>query len=134
MKYKNIRSMAHNWSHSFMSDNNYIDGRPVYEDIYRMARAHRGNKVVISWIPPVIDESVELTHRVQKCIEAYRATLAEHLRRHQVDICALVEFRTEVYVAENSQMHVRAFVRDDRGREHVSFVWDTPVAHFPASG
>lgn len=123
MKYKPIRSMAHNWSHSFMSEMNYVDGDFVYKDVYKLARERRGEKVVINWIPAHSDDFLGLPPRVQKCAEAYRAALAEHLRRHRIDASALKIFRTEVYVAKNFQMYVRAFVVDDRNKEHVAFVW-----------
>lgn len=123
MKYKLIRSMAHNWSHSFMSGINYVDDAFVFEDVYRLARAQSGEKVIINWIPAGGEAPRYLPPRVQKCIEAYRAGLAEHLRRHHVDASALKTFRTEVYVAEDFRMYVRAFVIDDRDKEHVAFVW-----------
>jgi hypothetical protein len=123
MKYKLIRSMAHNWSHSFMSEMNYVDGAFVYEDVYKLARERRGEKVIINWIPADSEVSRDLPSRVQKCAEAYWAGLSEHLRRHHVDASALKIFRTEVYVAENFRMYVRAFVIDDRDKEHVAFVW-----------
>jgi hypothetical protein len=123
MKYKLIRSMAHNWSHSFMSGMNYVDDAFVFEDVYKLARERRGEKVIISWIPADGEDSRDLPPRVQHCVEAYRAGLAEHLRRHHVDASALTTFRTEVYVAENFRMYVRAFVIDDRDKEHVAFVW-----------
>jgi hypothetical protein len=123
VKYKLICSMAHNWSHSFMSDMNYVDGGFVYEDVYKLAREKCGGKVVINWIPATTDELSEFPRRVTECIVAYRASLAEHLLRHKIDASALIEFRTEIYVAENFQMYVRAFVLDDRQKEHVAFIW-----------
>jgi hypothetical protein len=54
---------------------------------------------------------------------AYRAGLAGHLVRHNIDAAALIEFRTEVYVADDFRMYVRAFVLDDRKKEHITFVW-----------
>lgn len=106
-----------------MSDMNYVDGGFVYEDMYAMAREQRGEKVIISWIPATNEELFGFPPRVRKCVMAYRVGLAEHLRHHSIDAAALVEFRTEVYVAENFQMYVRAFVLDDRNREHIAFVW-----------
>jgi len=123
VKYKLICSMAHNWSHSFMSDMNYVDGGFVYEDVYKLAREKCGGKVVINWIPATTDELSEFPLRVTECIVAYRASLAEHLLRNKIDASALIEFRTEIYVAENFQMYVRAFVLDDRQKEHVAFIW-----------
>ncbi|WP_288379983.1 hypothetical protein [uncultured Massilia sp.] len=123
MKYKLIRSMAHNWSHSFMSEMNYVDGAFVYEDVYRLARERRGEKVMVDWMPAGDENAGDFPPRVRQCVDAYRAGLAEHLRRHHIDASALKLFRTEVYVAENFRMYVRAFVIDDRDEEHVAFVW-----------
>lgn len=33
------------------------------------------------------------------------------------------EMRTEVYVAKNYRVYVRSYMLDDRGKEHVQFVW-----------
>jgi len=123
MKYKLIRSMAHNWSHSFMSAMNYVDGAFVCEDVYSLARKQRGEKVIINWIPAAEDLQT-LPLRVQQSALAYRAGLAEHFRRHRVDASAIKMFRTEVYVAENFRMYVRAVVIDDRDKQHVAFVWN----------
>lgn len=123
MKYKLIRAMAHNWSHSFMSENNYVDGGFVFEDIHELARERRGNKVIIDWIGANGANMPCLPSRVLQCVQAYRAALPEHLARLRVDAAALRIFRTEVYVAANFQMLVRAYVVDDRNKEHVAFVW-----------
>lgn len=106
-----------------MSNMNYLDDGFVYEDMYAMARERHGSKVIIRWIPATSEELIGFPSRVIKSVMAYRAGLEEHLRRHSIDAAALIEFRTEVYVAENFQMHVRAFVVDDRKREHISFIW-----------
>jgi len=123
MKYKLIRSMVHNWSHSFMSGMNYVDGRFVFEDVYDLARERRGEKVTISWIPIRTEELFGHTPRVLECIRAYRRDLEKHLLRHQVDARARTDLRTEVWMAENFRMYVRAYALDDRGKEHTAFVW-----------
>ncbi|MES2015078.1 MAG: hypothetical protein V4484_01175 [Pseudomonadota bacterium] len=103
---------------------NYVDAGFVFEDVFQMARERRGAKVIINWIPATCEELFGFPPRVRKCVLAYRAGLAEHLSRHSIDAAALVEFRTEVYVAENFRMYVRAVVLDDRKKEHVAFVWN----------
>jgi len=123
VKYKAIRAMSHNWSHSFMSGMNYIDGRYVFEDLHDLARRRRGEKIVISWIPRRDLELFRLTPRVRRCVRHYRKSLKTHIARHGIDFAALEEMRTEVYVADNSRMHVRAYAKDDRGKEHEAFVW-----------
>ena len=57
--------MAHNWSHSFMSEMNYVDDAFVYEDVYKLARERRGEKVIINCIPTDGEVSRDLPSRVQ---------------------------------------------------------------------
>ncbi|WP_202839240.1 hypothetical protein [Luteimonas saliphila] len=123
MKYKLIKSMAHNWTHSFMSGMNYVDNDFVFEDMYQLARDRRGEKVTVTWIPNRPEELFGLTPRVRESLKYYRKALSEHLVRHQIDPEAISEMRTEVYVAENHRMYVRSYVLDNRGKEHVQFVW-----------
>ncbi|WP_213605461.1 hypothetical protein [Pseudoxanthomonas japonensis] len=123
MKFKLIKSMAHNWSHSFMSGMNYVDGAFVFEDMYQLARDRKGQKVTVTWIPERPEELFALTPRVRESLKYYRKALPEHLARHQVELSAITEMRTEVYVAENHRMYVRSYVLDSRGKEHVQFVW-----------
>ncbi len=115
--------MAHNWTHSFMSGMNYVDGGFVFEDMQRLARGKRGQKVTVTWIPERKDELFALTPRVRESLKHYRKALPTHLNRHNVQADAISEMRTEVYVADNHRMYVRSYVLDNRGKEHVQFVW-----------
>ena len=115
--------MAHNWTHSFMSNMNYVDNGYVFEDMYQLARDRRGEKVTITWIPSPQEELLWLTPRIRESLKHYRKALPAHLVRHQVDPDAISEMRTEVYVTKNQRMYVRSYVLDNRGKEHVQFVW-----------
>ena len=106
-----------------MSAMNYVDGDYIAEDMYRLARARISEKVVITWIPDRQDELFGLTPRARESIKRYRAALPKHLRSHSVEKAAISEMRTEVYLAENHRMYIRSYVLDDRGKEHVQFVW-----------
>ena len=106
-----------------MSEMNYIDGAFVYEDVLRLAREHRGQKVIISWLPESDVEPIPLTPRIRECIKYYRQGLHEHMARHGLDGETLVELRTEVYVAETHRMYVRAYAVDNRGKVYEQFVW-----------
>jgi hypothetical protein len=123
MKYKLIKSMAHNWTHSFMSGMNYVDGGFVFEDMYQLARDRKGEKVTITWIPERPEELLPMTPRVRESIKYYRKALPGHIERHQVNPATISEMRTEVYVAGIYRIYVRSYVLDDRGKEHVQFVW-----------
>lgn len=115
--------MAHNWAHSFVSYTNYVDGGYVCDELYELARARRGRKVVVSWLPARTEELFGLPRRVRKSIGFYRKALHKHLAAHRVEPRAIREFRTEIYVGGNSRVYVKAYVLDDRGKEHEAFVW-----------
>jgi hypothetical protein len=78
---------------------------------------------VIHWIPDAQDRLVSFSKRVKKSIGFYQDQLAAHLKAHNVEATAIREFRTEVFVGEGFRMYVRAYVLDDRGKEHEAFVW-----------
>jgi hypothetical protein len=123
MKNKLIRGASHNWTHSFMSDMNYVDGAFVYEDIKELARQRRPEKVVVSWIPTRDDELEALSPRARRCVLAYREGLDDFLLRNGVDKSAVEEMRTEVYVEDTLRMFVRAYARDNLGKQYIAFVW-----------
>lgn len=106
-----------------MSGMNYVDHDFVFEDMYQLARDRRGEKVTVTWIPARPEELFGFTPRVRESLKYYRRALSEHLVRHQIDPVAISEMRTEVYVAGNHRMYVRSYVLDNRGKEHVQFVW-----------
>ena len=123
MKTSLIRGASHNWTHSFMSDMNYVDGAFVYEDMKELARQRRPEKVVISWIP-IRDHELELlSSRAKACVLAYREKLDAFLVRNGVNKAAIEEMRTEVYVEGTFRMYVRAFAQDNRGKQYAAFVW-----------
>jgi hypothetical protein len=79
MKFKLIKSMAHNWTHSFMSGMNWVDGDYVFEDMHKLARERPGQKVVITWLPERQEELFALTPRIRESLKHYRKGLPEHL-------------------------------------------------------
>ena len=105
-----------------MSDMNYVDGGFVYEDIKALARRRRPEKIVISWIPIRDDELEALSPRAKTCVLAYRAALDGFLGRNGVDKSTVEELRTEVYVEDTFRMYVRAYARDNRGKQYTAFV------------
>src|SRR5438046_292404 len=49
MKYRNLKSIAHNFTHSFVSFMNYVDDGYVIDDLLEVAR--NGKPISIQWIP-----------------------------------------------------------------------------------
>jgi len=120
---KQIRGAAHNWTHSFMSDMNYVDGVFVHEEVRALARAKRPEKVVITWLPTPVAEASGLPSRTLKCIQSYRKGLEEFLARNGVEKHSIAELATEVYVEETFRLYVRAVAKGTNGKDYSIFVW-----------
>ena len=91
--------------------------------MYQLARKCRGERITASWIPIRKDETEGLTPRARESLKHYHEALPAYLQRNNIDSKAILEMRTEVYVADNHRMYVRAYALNDRGKEHVQFVW-----------
>jgi hypothetical protein len=123
MKYKLIPSFSHNLSHSFMSGMNYVDGDHVYPYVYALAREKPGRIITIDWMPGSTVGLFAFPSRVRKSIRAYRKRLPILMKGHRIKPEMLKELRTEVYLAKNFRLYVRAVAVDDRGKEYSQFVW-----------
>lgn len=121
MKYKSLKSVAHNFSHSFVSFNNYVDDGYVMDDLRQLAREANGERISIYWIPDSKPQEI-LTKRILKSITYYKADLPKHIQRSGVDIEAIREFRTEIFLTPNKQIAVEAYLLDDRGKEYICSV------------
>jgi len=122
MKYKILKSVAHNFSHSFVSYMNYVDNGHVVDDLLQLARKAGGERIRIQWIP---DSAVQnaLPPRVQKSIANYKEWLPKFILNCGADINAIRDFRTEIFLKPNKQVAVQAHLVDNRGKEYVSDVF-----------
>ena len=118
MKYKVLKSIAHNFSHSFVSFMNYLDDGYVIDDLRQLARKANGQRVSIYWIPDSKQQS-QLTPRVLKSIPYWKARLPNLVTSSGADINAIKEFRTDIFIKPNKQIAVETYLLDDRDKEHV---------------
>lgn len=118
MKYKVLKSVAHNFSHSFVSSMNYVDDGHVIDDLIRIARNANGERISIFWIP---DSKVQkwLPERVLKSIENYKARLPSFVKNSGADPEVVREFQTDIFLRPNKRIAVEARLLDDRGKEYV---------------
>lgn len=119
MKYRILKSVAHNFSHSFMSYENYFDEDYVVEDLLRIVR--NTGRVSICWIPDS-EPPAGLTARILKSIAHYKSWLPKHVANAGADLAAIREFRTEIFLKRNNQIAAEGHLIDDRGKEHVANV------------
>ena len=118
MKYKLLKSIAHNFSHSFLSGMNYVDNGYVVEDLCKLAREADGQRLSIQWIPDTIPERA-FSRRLAKSIALYKEWLPTHIERAGGSIDSIREFRTDIFVKRNKQMAAEAHLIDDRGKQYV---------------
>lgn len=121
MKYKILGSVAHNFSHSFLSFMNYFDNGYVVDDLVAAARKANGERVSVQWIPD--SPPPPLSRRVLKSIASYKEWLPEFVARSGADIAAVREFRTDIFLKSNKQVAAEAHLVDDRGKKYVSNVF-----------
>ncbi len=121
MKYRVLKSIAHNFSHSFVSYMNYVDDGYVMDDLRQLAREANGERVSIHWIPDS-NHHPSLTQRVLKSIANRKAWLPQHVHNSGANIEAIREFKTDIFLKPNKQIAVEAYLLDDRGKEHICSV------------
>ena len=118
MKYSVLKSIGHNFSHSFVSYMNYLDDGYVIDDLRQLARQANGERISIHWIPDSKPQA-SLPRRVLKSIGNYKAWLPRHIQNSGSHIEAIREFRTDIFLKPDKQIAVESYLLDDRGKEHV---------------
>ena len=128
MKLKNIKSLSHNLSHSYVSFENYVDGEFVFKELRELAVKANGEKVSIYWLYPENKVVPLFNQRITKSIEYYKEWLPKLLVQHELEASVIEELRTDIYLAANRQIEVQAYARDINGKEYVKNIYD--VADF----
>jgi hypothetical protein len=118
VKYKNLKSFAHNFVHSFVSFTNYFDDGYVIDDLREAARKPHEGPISINWIPETLPNKELLSERVLNSISHFRSWLPEHAKNHEVELEHVREFRLEIYRLSSHQLRIDAVIVDDRSHEH----------------
>ena len=124
MKFKNIKSFSHNFTYSYVSDENYVDGEFVFKALKELAYAAKGEKVSIHWLKSKNDVLPKFNDRINKSIENYKKWLPKLMVQHDIDKTALAELRTDIYLANNKQIEVQSYARDINGKEYVKNIYE----------
>jgi serine protease inhibitor len=124
MKLKNLKSFSHNFTHSYVSFENYVEGEFVFKDLKDMAYKAIGDKVSIYWIYPKGKVLPLFNDRVNRSIEYYREWLPKLLKQHELDESAISELRTDIYITRTKRLEVQAYVRDINGREYIKNIYE----------
>ncbi len=122
-KYKVLRSIAHNLTHSFVSFTNYVDDGVVMDDLHQLVRTVEGHRISIDWVPGS-NQHPSLTPRVLESIKWYKQALLRMVHSTGALTTSIKEFKTEIYLKENKQIAVKGVLVDDRGRVYEATVYD----------
>jgi hypothetical protein len=116
-KYKNLKSFAHNFVHSFLSFTNFVDNGYVIDDLLEAARKF---PVSIAWLPELkVSPSRDLlSDRVHHSIAHFQSWLPQHARNHDVNLENVRELRLEIFKLPSYQLRCDSVIIDDRGKEN----------------
>ncbi|MFD1064125.1 hypothetical protein ACFQ1Q_12780 [Winogradskyella litorisediminis] len=90
MKYKNIPSAIHNFGHSFLSYENYVDSDYV---IYKLNKISRKNHdIKIDWKTKEFQPKILLSKRITKSIKFWHDNIKKHFSSQNVEFDCLETF------------------------------------------
>lgn len=110
MKYKNIPSAIHNFGHSFLSYENYVDSDFV---IYELNKIN-GKKydIKINWKTKEFQPKSMISDRITKSIGFWHDNINEHFRSQDVEFDCLKSF----HLIWNNNENPKVIATDDRGK------------------
>jgi hypothetical protein len=115
MKYKRIDSALHNFAHSFLSFNNYVDDEFVLDELHSTLRS--SGDVVINFSTGAVEPTAAATPRVRRSLEYWQAGLGDHLRSQQVDPDRVRDVLLHLRLTRQGYEHT-VEATDDRGTMH----------------
>ncbi len=117
MKYKNLKSMAHNHTHSFVSWMNHVDGVYIIDELKRLFSEGATREIVVTWLP-ALSCSVEPSDVLRKSMGYWADHLPSHLESHGVSAEHIDLFQSRFSISARSGLTTEAIVEDDRGRRY----------------
>ena len=124
MKYKNIPSMLHNFGHSFMSMNNYVDGEFAIDLLQQALKALPKYQLEIHFPSRALEPAAEYSEKLRKSVGYWADSLPRHMASHGVTFEAVPEIVLVVF-ADVHGMHCRVQATDDRGKPYDVLVSET---------
>lgn len=119
MKYKNILSVIHNFGHSFLSYNNYVDSDFV---IYELNKINGKNyDIKIDWKTQEFQPKSMVSDRIMKSIGFWHDNISCHFRSQNVEFDSLKSFE----LIWNNGEKPKVIAIDDRGKLYEKEITNT---------
>lgn len=117
MKYKNIKSMLHNFGHSFFSLMNYVDGEYIVDILPDLIRKADGHELHIQFPSGKLVPAIRCPRRLRKSIGYYTDWLPKHVASHELELERISDIRLTV-TGTNVGTRYSVQAKDDRGVEY----------------
>ncbi|MCX7552238.1 hypothetical protein [Xanthomarina sp. F2636L] len=112
MKYKNIPSAIHNFGHSYISYENYVDSGFVIEDLNKINQ--KNYDIKIDWKTKEFSPKNMITNRISLSIGFWYDKIYKHFSSQNVEYDSLKSF----YLIWNNGEKPKVVATDDRGKLH----------------
>ena len=110
MKYKNIPSAIHNFGHSFLSYENYVDSDFVIDELNKISG--KNYDIKIDWKTQEFFPKNMKSDRITKSIQFWHNNINEHFNSQNVEFDSLNSFE----LIWNNGEKPKVVATDDRGK------------------
>lgn len=110
MKYKNIPSAIHNFGHSYLSYENYVDSGFVIEELYEISE--KNYDIKIDWKTQEFSPKNMISNRISLSIGFWYNNINDHFRSQNVEFDSLISFQ----LIWNNGEKPKVVATDDRGK------------------
>ncbi|WP_407557896.1 hypothetical protein [Winogradskyella sp. 4-2091] len=119
MKYKNIPSAIHNFGHSFLSYENYVDSDFVIDELNKISG--KNYDIKIDWKTKEFQPKTMVSDRITKSIGYWYDNIIEHFKSQNVEFDSLKSFEL---IWENGK-RPKVIATDDRGKFYEKEITNT---------
>jgi hypothetical protein len=114
MPYRHIRSLIHNWSHSFVSLMNYVDGGYVIDDLGALLARDEVDEITVNPLKRSVSPSAAQTQRILKSLDYWSDALSSQMAAQNVQPHELASFELRI----SRPFRCIALATDDRGKQY----------------
>jgi hypothetical protein len=135
MKYKNLKSVAHNLGHAFFSSMNYRGSDYIIEYLYKKAKEINKSDVIIDYLNEIIEPAEFRITEVLESLHNYREYLTRELNSQKCSIDYVKEikmyinfdlsniiFHESINNLELAVYKCKVEIIDDRNKVHIGIV------------
>lgn len=117
MKYKNIKSVLHNFGHSFFSLMNYVDDEYIIDIVGKILKEIDTHELRIYFPEGRLSPDFDYPEKLKKSVKYWTDALPRQASSQNVDISKVTEIQLVVRLTRLG-LHYHAEAKDDRGTQY----------------